>query len=104
MRTKNIEIRIRALGMWLKGMTFTDIGKEMGVSRQWVQEMLCPPPALRKATYELAGGKCQGCGVHLGRNSHYHSVPTGPIDDFTKPLVLLCVKCHSLEHKIGGAE
>lgn len=91
---KNIETRQRALGMWLTGMTFTDIAKEMGVSRQWVQEMLTPPPALRKATYARAQGKCQVCGMHLGRNAHYHSEPTGPIEDFSKPLVMLCCACH----------
>ncbi len=36
MLTKNMEIRKRALAMWLKGMTFTAIAKEMGVSRQGV--------------------------------------------------------------------
>ncbi len=100
MLTKNMEIRRKALGIWLRGMTFTAIAKVMGVSRQWVHEMLCPPPALRKVTYDLAGGKCQGCGVHLGRNSHYHSTDDGLIDDFTKPLILLCLACHRPKH--GG--
>ena len=102
MLTKNVALRQRALGMWLKGMTFTAIAQEMGVSRQWVHEMLCPGPALRQVTYDLAGGKCQHCGVHLGRNGHYHSEPTGPIDDFAKPLVLLCVTCHRQAHSGGS--
>ena len=101
---KNMAIRKRALGMWLQGMTFTAIAKEMGVSRQWVHEMLCRPPALRKATYDLAGGKCQECFVHLGRNGHYHSTDDGPIDDFTKPLVLLCLACHRPKHDEGGGQ
>ena len=104
MLTKDIGLRKGALAFWLSGMTFTAIGQRMGVSRQWVQEMLCPPPALRQVTYDLAGGKCQECGMHLGRNGHYHSTPTGPIADFTKPLVLLCCTCHRTEHKGGGME
>ena len=102
MLTKNIEIRKRALGMWLKGMTFTAIAKEMDVSRQWVHEMLVPSKDFRQAVYDKARGKCQSCGMHLGRNGHYHSEPTGPIDDFTMPLVLLCCVCHSKAHKGGG--
>ena len=102
MLTKNMEIRKRALGMWLKGMTFTAIGYEMGVSRQWVQEMLVPPKNLRQFIYNEAGGKCQDCGIHLGRNGHYHSTDNGPIDDFTKPLKLLCLACHRPEHDKGG--
>ena len=98
MLTKDTEQRQRALAMWLKGMTFTAIAQHMGVSRQWVHQMLCPPPALRKVTYDLADGTCQECGMHLGRNGHYHSVPTGPIDDFTKPLMLLCCSCHARSH------
>lgn len=103
MQAKNMVIRERALGMWLKGMTFRAIAKEMGVSFQWVHKMLCPSLTLRKATYDLAGGKCQECGVHLGSNGHYHSEPTGLIDDFTQPLTLLCVSCHSKAHKGGDA-
>jgi len=99
---QSIETRKRALSMRLKGMTFAAIAKEMGVSKQWVQEMLVPPAALRKATYDNARGRCQECGIHLGRNGHYHSEPTGPIDDFTKPLVLLCLYHHRLAHKGGG--
>ena len=102
MLTKNMEIRKRALAMWLKGMTFTAIAKEMGVSRQWVHEMLCPPTTLRQFVYNQANGMCQECHVHVNRNGHYHSEPTGPIDDFTMPLKLLCVTCHSKAHKGGG--
>ncbi len=103
MPKKNMEIRKLALGMWLSGMTFTAIATAMGVSRQWVHEMLVPPKALRQFVYNQARGKCQDCGMHLGRNGHYHSEPTGPIDDFTKPLVLLCCGCHGKAHKGGDA-
>lgn len=103
MLTKNMEIRKRALAEWLKGRTFTDIALGMAVSRQWVHEMLVPPKDLREFIYNEAGGKCQECGMHLGRNGHYHSEPTGPIDDFTKPLKLLCCGCHGKAHKGGDA-
>jgi len=101
MLTKDIGLRKGALAFWLSGMTFTAIGQRMGVSRQWVHEMLVPPTALRKATYDLAGGKCSECGMHLGRNAHYHSTDNGPIDDFTKPLVVLCCGCHRKAHEGG---
>ena len=102
MRTKNIEIRERALHMWLKGMTFPSIAREMGVSKQRIHEMLSPPPLLRRVAYELAGGKCQRCGIHLGRNGHYHSLPSGPIDDFNDQIELLCVTCHRTKHPGGS--
>lgn len=102
MLTKNPAIRQRALGMWLKGMTFAAIGQQMGVTRQRVQQVLCPPPDLRKETYDQADGKCQVCGVHLGHNGQYHSTDDGPIDDFTQPLTLLCLACHRLKH-LGGS-
>ena len=100
--TKHLDIRQRALAMWLKGMTFTAVARAMGVSRQWVHEMLVPPKDLRQFIYNQAGGKCQDCGVHLGRNGHYHSIDDGPIDDFTKPLILLCLACHRPKHDKGG--
>ena len=103
MRTKDIGKHKIALDMWLKGMTFKDIGEEMGLTRQRIHAMLTPPTALRKQTYERAGGRCQECGVFLSHNGHYHSTDNGTIDDFTKPLKLLCQACHRKAHK-GGVD
>jgi len=101
MLTKDIEIRKRALGLWLQGNTFTRVAQAMGVSRQRVQQLLCPPPLLRQVVYTLARGKCQECGILVGRNGHYHSEPSGDYDDFTKPLKLLCLTCHRPKHRGG---
>ena len=102
MLTKDVTIRKRALGLWLSGKNFTQIAAEMGVSRQWVHEMLCPGPLQRRVVDTLADGKCQACGVYVGRHGHYHSEPTGEIDNFTDPLTLLCLACHRPKHPVGG--
>lgn len=101
MLTKDIGLRKRALGLWLKGNNFTRVGLAMGKSRQRVCQLLIPPPLLRLVVYNLARGKCQECGVQVGRNGHYHSEPSGEYDDFTQPLTLLCLACHRPKH-IGG--
>ncbi len=88
--------------MWLKGMTFSAIGQQMEVSRQRVHELLVPPSQKRKVVYNLHDGQCAECGMFLSRNGHYHSIPTGPIDDFTQPMILLCCGCHAKRHRGGG--
>ena len=98
MLMKDIGIRKRALGLWLKGNTFTQVALAMGLSRQRVHELLTPPPVLRRVTYTLARGECEECGVLVGRNGHYHSEPGDDYDDFTKPLTLLCLACHRTKH------
>lgn len=96
---KSKSIRERALRLHLTGMTFAEIGMLRGVSRQMVRKLLLPPIIMRKEVFDRADGKCQECGIKLNnRNAHYHSIPTGSWDDFTQPLVLLCISCHKEIH------
>ena len=102
MLTKDISKRKTALEKRLDGMTFAEIGKEMGVSRQRVEQWLRPPAEIRELVYKLAGGECENCGIKLNqRNGQYHSM-NPEIEEFTTyaHTKLLCIACHRKEHHI----
>lgn len=87
------------LELRLKGNTYQGIAEKAGVSRQRVQQLLSPPTAIRNVVYEKANGKCQSCGVFVGRSGHIHHI--GSKDENYNDmgnLRLLCVSCHQREH------
>ena len=99
--------RDRALVLRLSGATYREIAFVLGISRQRVQQLISPPPAIRNAVVEQAHGKCQSCGEGVGISGHVHHQGVNGIDaeDYNDMpnLVLLCVGCHTIAHGLDGA-
>lgn len=94
--------------MWalrLQGQSYDQIGKLAGVSRQRVEQVLSPPPAIREAVLERAGRACEGCGLTLpkGLQIHHRAAEGLAPDTYEQPenLVALCVSCHMKAHGYG---
>ena len=91
--------KIEMLEMRLGGQTYGAIASKAGVSRQRVQQILSPPTAIRNLIVKQAKGKCQDCGIQVGRSGHVHHIGGGhenynDIDN----LQLLCPSCHRHAH------
>ena len=89
------------LQMRFKGMSYAQIGKKFGISRQRVQKIISPPPYIRKAVFKKAAGKCQDCGILVGRSWHiHHKGNSENEEDYNdgENLELLCLSCHAKLH------
>jgi len=83
----------------LMGLSYEQIGESLGISRQRVQQLVSPPAAVRELIVKRAKGKCQKCGIFVGKSGHIHHI--GAEEDYNDidNLQLLCLSCHWLEHK-----
>ena len=91
------------LGLRLDGLTYAEIGIQAGVSRQRVQQVLCPPLAVRRAVIARFGDSCAVCGIRLHGSGHVHhrqhvELELDAYNDFPN-LTLLCVSCHRQQHR-----
>src|ERR1700738_165512 len=93
-----------ALELWLKGLTYAEIGIEIAVSRQRVQQMVSPPKAIRDRIKARAHDRCEQCEVELEHGHIHHKNARGrTADDFNdrSNLEYLCVGCHMSKHSKG---
>jgi len=97
---KNIEKRSSALKLRLEGRGYEFIGRELCISRQRAQQLISPPPEVRNYVVTKAKGKCEICGVIVGRSGHIHH-RGGNGEDYNdiENLQLLCISCHRSEHR-----
>jgi len=87
--------------MRLDGYTYQEIANKAGVSRQRVQQLLSPPQVIRNIAYKRASGRCQSCGVLVGKSGHVHHMGSnGGEEDYNDVdnLQLLCLSCHRKIH------
>jgi hypothetical protein len=90
------------LKMRLDGMTYREIGLKAGISPQRVQQLLSPPAPIRSFVVAKYKGRCNRCGVLVGRSGHIHhegDLNTENYNDIEN-LELLCIACHRGAHKI----
>ena len=87
------------LSMRLEGMTYREIADHAGVSRQRIQQLLCPPREIRDRVVAIANGKCRRCGLRVGKAGHVHH-NGDEFDTYNDidSLVLLCISCHRKAH------
>ena len=90
----------------LSGKTYQEIATEHNVSRQRIQQILSPPPSVKKLVTDRAFGKCEDCGVLVGKSGHIHHCDTKTkdlIEDYNDlpNLQLLCPSCHMIAHANG---
>ena len=93
--------RGEALKWRLQGLTYHQVGVEMEISRQRVQQLLSPPKGVRTIVVTRAKGCCQDCGLGVGDSGHVHhrSSTNGDTYDDIDNLELLCVSCHAVAHE-----
>ena len=82
-----------AVAFKLKGWTYAQIGRKLGVSRQRAQQLVRPPKAVYDLVRKRAGGCCQECGVEVG-SGQVHPEDFNDVDG----LKYLCVACHVKAH------
>ncbi|KKN34504.1 hypothetical protein LCGC14_0792990 [marine sediment metagenome] len=92
--------RSKALHFRLSGMTYAQIGKELGISRQRVQQLVSPPKAVRDLVVSRANGECERCSIRVGRSGQVHHSNASNGDTFNEieNLQLLCIPCHLIAH------
>src|ERR1700757_1222375 len=86
----------RALELKLSGLTYAAIGKQLGLSRQRVQQMLRPPKAIYELIRERARYRCEKCGLKTRSGHVHHQKLTEDWNDIPN-LRYLCLKCHFYE-------
>lgn len=92
--------RGKALELRLAGLTYAQIGEELSISRQRVQQLVAPPPAIRRLVVQRAKSACQRCGLRVGESGHVHHIGSTDGDTFNDVdnLELLCIPCHHRSH------
>lgn len=90
-------IRNRAHDLYLKGLTYAEIGKEMGVSRQRAQQLVKPPTPVMDFIRKRAGGACEQCKIALA-NGHVHHMSNDAGFNDIDNLQYLCISCHQTKH------
>lgn len=86
-----------AIELKLKGLSYAEIARRFGVSRQRVQQMIRPPKEVYNAVKERAKGRCQFCGVELDSGHVHHLNNVEDYNDWMN-LRYLCTACHTNVH------
>ena len=102
--TKRTSIRYKeAFKLRLGGHSFAEIARQLCVSRQYIHELLSPPPFIKEKVVTSARGRCNNCNLWVGHSGHVHHVGVTGLtkEEYgdIKNLVLLCASCHSLAHR-----
>jgi len=87
------------LELRLDGMTYKQIGIRAGVSRQRIQQLLCPPKNIREFVINKFGGRCNRCNIFVGESGHiHHNGNNSETYNDVENLELLCIGCHRRAH------
>ncbi len=87
----------------MRGLTYSEIGSSLGLSRQRVQQLVRPPAAIYRFVHARAHGRCETCHVHT-RSGHVHHKSLNDTDNYNDVdnLAYLCVSCHRIAHNGGS--
>ena len=99
-RTKATIDKREMLKLRLEGRTYQYIANKSGITRQRIQQILSPPPSIRKYIVEKYASLCADCGIYVGSSGHVHHNGINGEDDFEdkENLRLLCISCHRRKH------
>lgn len=96
---KDKEKQTVAMELRLAGLTYAQIGLKIGLSRQRVQQIISPPPYIRRIVVNRAEGRCETCGIKVNGSGHvHHKSCAGEDYNDVDNLQLLCVSCHMKAH------
>lgn len=76
-----------------RGLSYLQIGKIMGITRQRAQQLVAPTLLQAQRIREGLGNECSICGSTDNLNLHHQ-------DYSEQPDTLLCTACHMIEHRI----
>lgn len=96
-----VNVPQRAKAIWLKkaGLTYAQIGKDLGVTRQRAQQLVRPSPMVYAVVLKRADGMCQSCFKLLAGCGHvHHRSPDVEIYNSLDNLLLVCLSCHRALH------
>lgn len=101
-KEKALPRRKQILALRLEGYTYAEIARQVGCSRQRIQQMVSPPTAIRQIVQDRAQAKCESCGIFLGTSGHVHHKGTSNLTPDTyndlPNLQYLCKSCHRGSH------
>jgi len=88
------------LHLRMAGLTYGAIAARAGLSRQRIQQLLAPPPAIRQLIVDRSKGRCTGCNLDVGESGSVHHQGTQDGDRYNDVanLTLLCNRCHLAAH------
>jgi hypothetical protein len=89
--------RQRAVRLKKTGFTYTQIGEQLGISRQRAQQLIKPQPLVYAKVVGRADGMCQSCFKIIEGPGHVHHRRLD-VDDFNglNNLLWVCLNCHPL--------
>ncbi len=86
----------------LQGITYAGIAKMLGVSRQYVQQLVQAPLEIREQVIAQADGRCKSCEKPT-ENGHIHHIKCVGLtaEQYNSPdnLSYLCIACHRRIHR-----
>ena len=101
---KNIERAQTALLLRLRGLTYVEIGTQLGVSRQRAQQLVRPPHEIYEIIKKRGDGRCEECGVKIASGQVHHRQADRELSAFNEieNLQYLCRGCHTKKHDLGS--
>ena len=87
--------------MRLAGLSYREIGKELGCGRQRAHQLLSPPKEIRQLIGKRAGWECESCGIHIDSGHvHHKECKWFEPDNYrdVANLMYLCIGCHTKAH------
>lgn len=97
MRDKTKQLRERAVVLRLRGVSFNQISRDLGLSRSYLYTLLRPPRHVRAQVASRANNHCEYCGRRclVGVYKHRNSITVNPSTyDSPDNLAYVCAGCH----------
>lgn len=93
---KSLPRKQQVTALIVSGKTYQQIATELGITRQRVQQLNKPDPAIIKELRKRANGECENCGMPLVSGQIHHVSEKIPVDTYhgLPNLKYLCIPCH----------
>ena len=101
---KNAARAETALLLRLRGLTYAEIGTQLGVSRQRAQQLIRPPREIYEIIKKRANGRCEECATEIANSQLHHRQADRELSAFNEieNLQYLCRSCHTTKHDLGS--